>query len=31
MLTEFKEDGYIEINDGAIVLKNKHKLENLPG
>lgn len=31
MLTEFKEDGYIEINDGAIVLKNRHKLENLPG
>lgn len=31
MLTEFKEDGYIEINDGAIILKNKHKLENLPG
>lgn len=31
MLTEFKEDGYIEIHDGAIVLKNRHKLENLPG
>ncbi len=31
MLTEFKEDGYIEINDGAIVLKNRNKLENLPG
>ena len=31
MLTEFKEDGYIEISDGAIILKNRHKLENLPG
>ena len=31
MLTEFKEDGYIEILDGAIVIKNRGKLENLPG
>ncbi len=31
MLTEFKEDGYIEITDGAIVIKNRTKLENLPG
>lgn len=31
MLTEFKEDGYIEISDGAIVIKNRTKLENLPG
>lgn len=31
MLTEFKEDGYIDINDGAIHIKNRHKLENLPG
>ena len=31
MLTEFKEDGYIEIKDGIITLKNKEKLRNLPG
>lgn len=31
MLTEFREDGYIEINDGAIIIKNRQKLENLPG
>jgi CRP-like cAMP-binding protein len=31
MLTEFKEDGYIEISDGAIIIKNRIKLENLPG
>jgi CRP-like cAMP-binding protein len=31
MLTEFKEDGYIDINDGAIHIKNRQKLETLPG
>lgn len=31
MLTEFKDDGYIEILDGTIVIKNRPKLENLPG
>ncbi|HMP12700.1 MAG TPA: response regulator [Saprospiraceae bacterium] len=31
MLTEFKEDGYIEVNDGTIIIKNRHKLESLPG
>ncbi len=31
MLTEFREDGYIEINDGSIIIKNRQKLENLPG
>ncbi len=31
MLTEFKEDGYIEVVDGAIKVKNREKLKNLPG
>lgn len=31
MLTEFKEDGYIEIIDGVINVKNRHKLEHLIG
>jgi CRP-like cAMP-binding protein len=31
MLTEFKEDGYIEIVDGAIKILNEDKLRNLPG
>ncbi len=31
MLTEFREDGYIDIIDGNIYLKNKEKLRNLPG
>lgn len=31
MLTEFKEDGYIDIVDGIISIKNQHKLENLIG
>ncbi len=31
MLTEFKEDGYIDIIDGAITIKNKPKLESLMG
>lgn len=31
MLTEFKEDGYIEIKDGTIKIKNEEKLRNLPG
>lgn len=30
MLTEFKEDGLIEINDGIIKILNKKKLEALP-
>ncbi|MCC6726597.1 MAG: Crp/Fnr family transcriptional regulator, partial [Saprospiraceae bacterium] len=29
-LTEFKEDGYIDIKDGAIRILNKKKLEGLP-
>lgn len=31
MLTEFKEDGYIDISDGYIHIKNRLKLENLMG
>ncbi len=31
MLTEFKEDGYIEVVDGAINIKNRSKLEHMPG
>lgn len=31
MLTEFKEDGYLDITDGTILIKNRQKLENLPG
>ena len=30
MLTEFKDDGYIDINDGIIKIQNRKKLENLP-
>ena len=29
MLTEFKEDGYLEIKDGKIIVKEKEKLRNL--
>lgn len=29
MLTEFKEDGYIEIKDGAIMIKNIERLKNM--
>ena len=31
MLTEFKEDGYLEIKDGKIIVKEKEKLRNLLG
>jgi len=31
MLTEFKEDGYIQISGGAIHILDKKKLESLPG
>ncbi|MEM1219085.1 MAG: response regulator [Bacteroidota bacterium] len=31
MLTEFKEDGYIEITDGNIRILNLQKLRNMPG
>lgn len=31
MLTEFKEDGYIDIVDGAIHIRNQTKLEHMPG
>lgn len=31
MLTEFKEDGYIDINEGSITVKNADKLRNMPG
>lgn len=31
MLTEFKEDGYIDITDGVITVRNRHKLEHLIG
>ncbi len=30
MLTEFKEDGYIEIKDGAIFILNRERLESMP-
>ena len=30
MLTEFKEDDYIEIKDGLIRIVDKNKLENMP-
>ena len=30
MLTEFKEDGYIEIKDGLIRIVNRAKLESMP-
>lgn len=31
MLTEFKQDGYIDIIDGVIHIKDLEKLENMPG
>lgn len=31
MLTEFKQDGYIDIVDGVIHIHNREKLANLPG
>ncbi len=31
MLTEFKNDGYINIVDGSIKILNRKKLENMPG
>lgn len=31
MLTEFKQDGYIDIIDGVIHLKDRQQLENMPG
>jgi len=31
MLTEFKEDGYIELREGGIVVLDRGKLENMPG
>jgi len=31
MLTEFKSDGYIDIVDGTITIKDSRKLANLPG
>ena len=31
MLTEFKQDGYIDIQDGVIQIKEQEKLENMPG
>lgn len=31
MLTEFKSDGYIDITDGTITIKDHNKLANLPG
>ncbi len=31
MLTEFKHDGYIDITDGLITIKNREKLQHLPG
>ena len=31
MLTEFKKDGYIDILDGSIHIKNRLKLEHLIG
>ncbi len=31
MLTEFRRDGYIDIKNGAIRIKNKNKLEKMPG
>lgn len=31
MLTEFKQDGYIEIIDGNIYIRDKDKLKSLPG
>jgi CRP-like cAMP-binding protein len=31
MLTEFKDDGYINIVEGKIVILDPEKLENIPG
>ncbi|HKK76288.1 MAG TPA: response regulator [Saprospiraceae bacterium] len=31
MLTEFKQDGYIDIIDGVIHIRDHDKLENMPG
>lgn len=31
MLTEFKQDGYIDIIDGVIHIRDQGKLENMPG
>lgn len=31
MLTEFKNDGYIDITDGTITIRNRQKLANMPG
>jgi len=31
MLTEFKNDGYIDIIDGTITIRNRQKLEDMPG
>ncbi len=31
MLTEFKNDGYIDIVDGTITIRNRQKLEDMPG
>ena len=31
MLTEFKEDGYIEVQDGGIKVINSKKLKDMPG
>lgn len=31
MLTEFKNDGYIDIIDGTITIRDRQKLENMPG
>ena len=30
MLTEFKQDGYIDITDGMITIRDKKKLMNMP-
>lgn len=31
MLTEFKNDGYIDIIDGTITIRDRQKLEDMPG
>jgi ssDNA-specific exonuclease RecJ len=30
MLTEFKEDGFIQIKNGVILVKDVEKLKNIP-
>jgi len=30
MLTEFKQDGYIDITDGMITIRDRKKLMNMP-